>query len=117
MSDDFNTAKVIANLFEMAPVINGIKGGQVSPYALSSDTIALLQATWKIFVEDVLGLQGLQAPQSNKLDQVISLLSDIRRDARTRKDFATSDAIRNKLAETGILLKDEKDGTVTYTLE
>jgi cysteinyl-tRNA synthetase len=117
MSDDFNTAKVIANLFEMAPVINGIKGGQISPYALSSDTIALLKVTWKVFIEDVLGLQGLQAPQSNKLDQVIALLSEIRADARTRKDFATSDAIRNKLAETGILLKDEKDGTVTYTLE
>jgi cysteinyl-tRNA synthetase len=117
MSDDLNTAKVIANLFEMAPVINGIKGGQVSADALSPDTIALLQTTWKTFIEDILGLQGLKAEQSNKLDQVISLLSDIRRDARTRKDFATSDAIRNKLAETGILLKDEKDGTVTYTLE
>ncbi len=53
----------------------------------------------------------------DKLDKVISLLVDIRRDARTRKDFATSDAIRNKLSEAGVLLKDEKDGTVSYTLE
>jgi cysteinyl-tRNA synthetase len=45
------------------------------------------------------------------------VLIDIRRDARTRKDFATSDQIRNRLAEAGILLKDEKDGSVSYTLE
>ena len=116
MNDDFNTAKVIANLFELASVINSIKGGQIKGDTLSADTFTLLQTTWKTYLEDILGLQGLQPPADNKLDKVIALLSDIRRDARTRKDFATSDAIRNKLAESGILLKDEKDGSVSYTL-
>jgi cysteinyl-tRNA synthetase len=41
----------------------------------------------------------------------------MRKEARVRKDFATSDQIRNKLAEAGVMLKDEKDGTVTYTIE
>jgi len=59
----------------------------------------------------------LQAAQSNKIDQVLSLLIEIRKDARNRKDFATSDQIRNKLSEAGILLKDEKDGTISYTIE
>jgi cysteinyl-tRNA synthetase len=117
MADDFNTAKVIANLFELAPVINSIKGGQIAPNAISADTFQLLRKTFKVFLEDILGMQPLQVAQSNKLDQVLSLLIEIRKDARTRKDFATSDQIRNSLAAAGIQLKDEKDGTVSYTIE
>jgi cysteinyl-tRNA synthetase len=33
--------------------------------------------------------------------------------ARARKDWATSDVIRNQLAGIGIQLKDEKDGNVS----
>ena len=62
-------------------------------------------------------MQPLLIQQSNKLDEVLSLLIDIRKDAKKRKDFATSDQIRNKLAESGVLLKDEKDGSVSYTIE
>ena len=117
MNDDFNTAKVIANLFELAHVINGIKGGQVQEDALSRSTLELLSQTYMTYLEDVLGLQGLQVEQSDKLDKVLSLLIEIRKDARTRKDWATSDQIRNKLADAGIMLKDDKDGSVSYTIE
>jgi len=117
MCDDFNTAKVIANLFELAPVINGIKGGQVASGALSVTTHILLRHTFKIYLEDILGMKAMQAQQNNKLDKVLSLLMEIRADAKKRKDFATSDQIRNKLAESGVLLKDEKDGTMSYTIE
>jgi cysteinyl-tRNA synthetase len=105
MNDDFNTAKVIANLFELAPVINGIKGGQVAAGALSAGTMALLKSSYKTYLEDILGMKAMQAEQSNKLDTVL------------RKDFATSDQIRNKLTAAGITLKDEKDGSVSYTVE
>jgi cysteinyl-tRNA synthetase len=117
MNDDFNTAKVIANLFELAPVVNGIKGGQVAAGALSAGTFTLLKNTFKTYLEDILGMQALQATQNNNLDQVLSVLIDIRKDAKKRKDFATSDEIRNKLMQAGILLKDEKDGSVSYTVE
>ena len=117
MNDDFNTAKVIANLFELAPVINGIKGGQIATDALSVETLQLLKDTFKTYLEDVLGMQALQAEQSDKLDKVLAVLIDIRKDARTRKDWATSDQIRNKLAEAGVMLKDEKDGSMSYTIE
>lgn len=116
MNDDLNTAKVIANLFELAPVINGIKGGQVAITALSATTFALLRTTFKTYLEDILGMQPLQQPQTNKLDSVLSLLIEIRKDAKKRKDFATSDQIRNRLAEAGVQLKDEKDGSVSYTI-
>jgi cysteinyl-tRNA synthetase len=117
MNDDLNTAKVIANLFETTSVINGIKGGQIAANALSAETMSLLRKTFDVYLKDILGLQPLQVEQSNKLDQVLSLLIEIRKDARTRKDFATSDQIRNRLAEAGVQLKDEKDGTVSYTIE
>ena len=117
MNDDFNTAKVIANMFELAPVINGIKGGQVAANALSAATFTLLKTTFKTYLEDIMGMQPLQVKQSSKMDEVLSLLIEIRKDAKKRKDFATSDQIRNKLAESGVLLKDEKDGSVSYTIE
>lgn len=117
MNDDFNTAKVIANLFEMAPVINGMKGGQVALNALSAATFALLIETFRTYLEEILGMKPLQAEQNDHLDKVLSLLMEIRKDARVRKDFATSDQIRNKLAESGIMIKDEKDGSVSYTIE
>ena len=117
MNDDFNTAKVIANLFELAPVINGIKGGQIPEDALSPETLQLMKDTFNIYLEDILGMQALQAEKSDKLDKVLSVLIDIRKDARRRKDWATSDEIRNKLAEAGVLLKDDKDGSMSYTIE
>jgi len=117
MNDDFNTAKVIANMFELAPVINGMKGGQVAAGALSAATFTRLRADFNTYIEDILGLQPLVAAQSNKMDNVISVLIEIRADAKKRKDFATSDDIRNKLQKAGITLKDEKDGTVSYTLD
>jgi len=116
ITDDFNTAKVIANLFEIAPIINGVKGGQIDKDALSAGTLALLKQTFKIYLEDILGLQPLQVEQTDKLDKAMAVLIDIRQDARKRKDWATSDEIRNKLAAAGIVLKDEKDGSMSYTI-
>ncbi len=117
MNDDLNTAKVLANMFELAPVINGIKGGQIASNALSADTMNLLKSSFKTYLVDVLGMQPLQAEQSGKLESVLSLLIEIRKDAKKRKDFATSDQIRNQLAAAGISLKDEKDGTVSFSIE
>lgn len=117
MNDDFNTAKVIANLFELAPIINGVKGGQVAKDAVSAASHQLMLDTFKTYLVDILGMQPMQVQQDGKIDKVLSLLVEIRKDAKTRKDYATSDLIRNKLAEAGVLLKDEKDGSVSWTIE
>lgn len=118
MADDFNTAQVLANFFEMVPVINALKNGQLPKDAISAATLVQMKESFKRYLEDILGLQGMQQnTDSSKLDKVIAILGDIRRDARKRKDFATSDSIRDKLAQDGILLKDEKDGSVSYTLQ
>ncbi len=117
LNDDFNTAKVLANLFDLAPIINGLKGRQIPAQSLTAETLQLLNQTFKTYLEDILGLQSMQASENGKLDAVLSLIADMRKDARNRKDWTTSDQIRNQLAAAGILLKDEKDGTMSYTIE
>lgn len=117
MNDDFNTARVIANLFELVSVINGIKGGQVKSDELSSDNLELLKKNFSLFVEDILGLKPMQTQQDDKLGKVMELVIDMRKTARARKDFSASDAIRDQLLAAGIQLKDEKDGSVSYTIE
>ena len=47
----------------------------------------------------------------------MNLLIDIRRDAKAKKDYQTSDRIRKQLTEIGISLKDEKDGSVSFSME
>lgn len=117
MNDDFNTAKVLANLFELAPVINGIKGGQIAAGALSKTTFDLLKSTFGIYLENVLGMQPLQKNDDSKLDAVLQLVIDMRKEARMRKDYTASDKIRDVLLAAGIQLKDEKDGAVTYSID
>lgn len=117
MNDDFNTAKVLANLFELVPVINGIKDKTIDPSSVGEKTITALRSAFVIYVEGILGLKSMQELHNGKLQGVIELLIDIRKDARSRKDFATSDKIRNQLQHLGIQLKDEKDGNISWTLE
>jgi cysteinyl-tRNA synthetase len=47
----------------------------------------------------------------------MQLLIEIRKEAKNKKDFATSDKIRNQLTQLGILLKDEKDGSINWSIE
>ncbi len=115
MNDDFNTAKVLANLFELVPVINSIKDKHIPATALSKETFALLKKYSKEYLENILGLQSEITREDNKLDGVIGLLIEIRKEAKARKDYATSDKIRQQLQAFGVLLKDEKDGSVSYT--
>jgi cysteinyl-tRNA synthetase len=115
MNDDFNTAKVLANVFELVPVINSLKSGQIKPDALSPATIAMMKKYFTDYLEGILGLKGEFAADDHKLTGVVELLIDIRRDARTRKDYATSDKIRLQLLNLGIVLKDEKDGGISYS--
>ncbi|MDB4621468.1 cysteine--tRNA ligase, partial [Rubripirellula sp.] len=45
------------------------------------------------------------------LDDVVKLLINLRKEARERKDYATGDAIRDRLTELGVALLDKKEGT------
>jgi cysteinyl-tRNA synthetase len=116
MADDLNTARVLANLFELVPVINSLKDGHLAMGALSVSTLGLMRKKFRTYLVDVFGLRGEKAADSSRLDQVLALLADIRKEARARKDFVTSDRIRQQLQTIGIQLKDEKDGGTSWTL-
>lgn len=116
INDDFNTAKVLANMFELAPVINGIKDKHIAADAISNATFSKLQQQMKIYLEDILGIQLAKTADDSKLEGVMRLLISIRKEAKSKKDFVTSDKIRNELTALGIQLKDEKDGSVSYTI-
>ncbi len=117
MNDDINTAKVIANMFELVPVINSLKDKHINANALDSNTIALMKKQLTAFIVDIFGLQSSKADNNNKLEGVLQLLINIRKEAKQRKDFVTSDKIRNELSALGVQLKDEKDGGMSYTIQ
>ncbi len=117
MNDDFSTAKVLANMFELVPVINSMKDKTIPVTALSKQTFESLQSKFKIYLEDILGLTNVNEADNIKLQGVMQLLIDIRKEAKNKKDFATSDKIRNQLAQLGISLKDEKDGSMNWSIE
>lgn len=117
MNDDFSTAKVLANMFELVPVINAMKDKTIPVTALSKQTFELLQSKFKIYLEDILGLKNVSEADNIKLQGVMQLLIDIRKEAKNKKDFATSDKIRNQLAQLGISLKDEKDGNTNFSFD
>ncbi len=117
MNDDLNTAKVLANMFELSSVINSIKDKHIKTDAISGTTLQLLQQQLKLYIENIFGLTGDRTADDGKLDGVLQLLIDIRKEAKQRKDFVTSDKIRNELAVLGVQLKDEKDGGVSYSIQ
>ena len=117
MDDDLNTAKVLANMFELVPVINGIKNKQLENGTLSINTIKLLKTRLKLFLEEIFGFTSMLQNTNGKLEGIVEFLINIRKEAKSKKDFVTSDRIRNELSSLGILLKDEKDGTVSYVIE
>ncbi len=116
MNDDLNTAKVLANMFELVPVINSFKSGIIRVDALTKKTMVHFQQKMKTFVEDVLGLTSELQGDYSKLDGVLQVLIALRKEAKAKKDYVTSDSIRNQLLELGVALKDEKDGSVSYSL-
>src|SRR5450755_208719 len=117
MNDDFNTAKVLANMFQLVNHINSFRSGDLEKATLSAETLSYVQTQFKTYLEDVLGLQDENKTGSDKLNGIMNLLIEIRREAKVKKDYQTSDRIRNQLMEIGISLKDEKDGRVSFNIE
>jgi len=109
LCDDLNTAKCIANLFELSSIINAIANNQSS--APDGDTLVRLRKEFRTLLVDVLGLMPEAQESGSNTDGLMQLLIELRQNARKNKDFATSDRIRDQLAGMGIQLKDGPSGT------
>jgi cysteinyl-tRNA synthetase len=117
MDDDLNTARVLANMFQLVNYINSFRSGDLEKTTLTAETLLYTQTQFKIYLEEVLGLRYEGGAGSDKLENIMNLLIEIRREAKAKKDYQTSDRIRNQLLEIGISLKDEKDGRVSFSVE
>jgi cysteinyl-tRNA synthetase len=111
MDDDMNTALVLGALFELSSKVNAIKEGLIPVSVISDETFKLLQDTFKLYIEDILGLKEEGANDSEVTDGLMQLIINIRKSVREKKDYATSDQIRDELANLNIQLKDGKEGT------
>lgn len=112
MNDDFNTPKAMAGFFELVTKINGLKGGQLNIDEISVETLTRLKKAFQNLIFDIFGLLNEEVSGENGVvDGLMQLIIEMRADARTRKDWATSDKIRDVLKELNIQLKDSKEGT------
>jgi len=116
MDDDLATPKVIANMFEIVPVINSIKDKQIASGSLKAETISRLQLMFRLYLEDILGLQDPFKADNKKFSELMDLVIELRSRAKSDKDYVTSDKIREHLNKIGIVVKDEKDGTASWTI-
>lgn len=108
MDDDLNSPVLISHLFECVRFINSVADGSES---IDEKGLGELRKLFNTFVFDILGLTNSSAGNDEKLTgDLVNLIISLRQDARSKKDFATSDKIRNELTKIGIVLKDKKDG-------
>lgn len=111
LNDDLNSAVVISNLFDASTIINSAINGTI---ILTQENIDELKSVFDTFLFDILGIKNETSNNSTGIEaysKAVDLLLDIRSDAKAKKDWATSDKIRNELNQIGFDIKDGKDGT------
>ncbi len=128
MDDDFNTALALGILFDGVKSINKI--GQHLPTTAALSDLQLLKTVGKL-IRDLAGIMGLlrKDAASYLLEKKATMLEGLditepeileaiqqRKDARTAKDWARGDSIRDHLLGKGIELKDSAQGT-TWTVK
>src|SRR5207248_6244491 len=102
MNDDFNSPVLIAELFEASRIINSVHDGKTK---IDPSNLQLLKNIMNHFVIDVLGLKDEQTA-NDELPKVIDFIINLRSEAKTNRDYATSDKIRIGLEQIGFQLKD-----------
>jgi len=108
MNDDFNTAEAIAVLFEGAREVNRLKTDQPDLASVAAiqlrgmaGVLGLLQSEPEAFLKAGSGVAG------NVIDEAaIESLIQQRLDARSNKNWAEADRIRDLLSDQGIVLED-----------
>ncbi|HEX8516608.1 MAG TPA: cysteine--tRNA ligase [Bacteroidia bacterium] len=115
MNDDFNAPILVANLFEGARIINSVNDGKET---ITAEDLDSLRKIMHDFTFDVLGLKPENSNSGNDkaLQGVMEIILDLRKEAKAKKDFATSDKLRDELAKNKITIKDTKDG-VNWSIE
>jgi cysteinyl-tRNA synthetase len=108
MDEDFNAPVALASLYEMTREVNSLLNSEVQ---VGAGVLQKIDETYMKLGHDILGIVPKHMVDYNpqREAELIHLLIEIRAQARTRKDFATSDRIRDYLASCGITLEDRPD--------
>jgi cysteinyl-tRNA synthetase len=112
MNDDFNSPIVIAHLFEAVRIINSVNDGKET---IDAKNLEQLTTTFNTFVFDILGFKSEadgSCADDQTTDGLMNLVLDLRQNAKTNKDWATADKIRDSLKSINIEVKDTKEGVV-----
>jgi cysteinyl-tRNA synthetase len=115
MDDDFNTPEAIAVMFELAREINKHKQQPQTANQLAACLIrlggilGLLQVDPEVYLRDTAPGQA-DVPGALSSEAVEDLIA-CRLTARTGKDWAEADRIRDELEAAGIILEDGASGT------
>lgn len=108
MNDDFNSAQAIAILFDKLKEIRKQINDENAPENLDE-----IKSFLHDFVDGVLGIWPRETTGGKEelTKGLIELLIEIRKEARTSKNFELSDKIRDDLKDLGVQLMDGKEGT------
>lgn len=124
MSDDFNTAKAVAQLGNLFKIANQVlkkknSDSKNKTLALLLETIKELSSVFNLFKDDasqaIASLKKQLLPELGITEDEINTLIAERKTARENKDWTKSDEARDKLLARGIVLKDDVDKT-TWTV-
>jgi cysteinyl-tRNA synthetase len=109
--DDLNTPIALAHLFEVVRWVNSASDKKTPVHP---DDARLLQLLLGNLLRDILGLQEEEQEGDGGvlLQGLMEMILEAREQAKARKDYAASDAIRNQLTALGISIKDTKEGAV-----
>ncbi len=112
MDDDFNTAGAIGVLHELASHINrvlSVDDADVAHAMLATNLLKKLGGLLGLFNSNAHKAVG--ESRDSLVDDLMKLMIELRAQVRSRKDFATADAIRDGLAKLGITIEDRADGS------
>jgi cysteinyl-tRNA synthetase len=120
LADDLNTAVAVAAIFDLVRDVNTAIDRREFRSGDAAPVLAALESFDAIFA--VLGdddakkvrALGLASDSAGPGDAEIEALVAERQAARKRKDFTTSDRIRDELAQRGIIIEDTRDGGVRW---
>jgi len=109
LDDDLNSPVLLSHLFEGVKYINSVNDGTAK---LNGPDLESLKQLFSTFVFDILGLKDeTEGMRDEKLTgELMKIIIGLRQDAKNKKDFGTSDKIREELKKAGVVLKDKKDG-------
>ncbi|MDB5128070.1 cysteine--tRNA ligase [Mucilaginibacter sp.] len=113
MNDNFNSPKTLDALNNLSKWINSYSGANRNSGEISAETFDRMKKTYNDFFFDVLGLKQ-DDNENADTDDLMNLVIKLRNEAKTNKDYATSDKIREGLKSIGFQLNDNKQGTTDW---